>query len=86
MQDESGKMAEDFWGPSVKMVGESDFLRSLQTFDKDWKRAWGPKIGRKSCVFHRNGCFFFFSPMFFGHFKAYNVPFSNVLYGKTGES
>eukprot|EP00435_Cladocopium_sp_Y103_P021055 s1702_g5.t1 len=35
-QDESGKMVEDFWGPSVKMVGESDFLRSLQSFDKDW--------------------------------------------------
>eukprot|EP00438_Fugacium_kawagutii_P006796 Skav218524 [mRNA] locus=scaffold2478:249717:253493:- [translate_table: standard] len=33
--DESGKMVEDFWGPSVKMVGESDFLRSLQSFDKD---------------------------------------------------
>ena len=28
-------MVEDFWGPSVKMVGESDFLRSLQSFDKD---------------------------------------------------
>eukprot|EP00434_Breviolum_minutum_P003998 symbB.v1.2.003518.t1/scaffold201.1/size272743/10 len=35
VKDESGKMVEDFWGPSVKMVGESDFLRSLQTFDKD---------------------------------------------------
>ncbi|CAK9071077.1 unnamed protein product [Durusdinium trenchii] len=34
VKDESGKMAEDFWGPSVKMVGESDFLRSLQSFDK----------------------------------------------------
>ena len=42
VQDESGKMVEDFWGPSVKMVGESDFLRSLQSFDKD--RA--PSTGR----------------------------------------
>jgi len=35
VKDESGKMVEDFWGPSVKMVGEADFLRSLQSFDKD---------------------------------------------------
>jgi len=35
VKDESGKMVEDYWGPSVKMVGESDFLRSLQSFDKD---------------------------------------------------
>ena len=26
VKDESGKMAEDFWGPSVKMVGESGLL------------------------------------------------------------
>ena len=35
VKDESGKMAEDFWGPSVKMVGESDFLKTIkkiQTF------------------------------------------------------
>eukprot|EP00931_Biecheleriopsis_adriatica_P059471 TRINITY_DN3558_c0_g2_i1.p1 TRINITY_DN3558_c0_g2~~TRINITY_DN3558_c0_g2_i1.p1 ORF type:complete len:4446 (+),score=1220.06 TRINITY_DN3558_c0_g2_i1:273-13340(+) len=35
VKDESGKMVEDFWGPSVKMVSESTFLSSLQSFDKD---------------------------------------------------
>ena len=40
-------MVEDFWGPSVKMVGESDFLRSLQSFDKvDAGDGLGPKKER----------------------------------------
>jgi len=35
VKNEAGAMVEDFWGPSIKMVSESDFLKSLQTFDKD---------------------------------------------------
>lgn len=34
-KDEAGKTIEDFWSVSLKMVAESDFLKSLQTFDKD---------------------------------------------------
>jgi len=35
LKDESGKPFDDYWGPSKKMVAESDFLKSLQSFDKD---------------------------------------------------
>merc|ERR1711920_847755 len=35
VKDESGKMVEDYWTVSVKMVGEQGFLASLRTFDKD---------------------------------------------------
>jgi len=35
VKDESGKMVEDWWGPSKTMVSDKDFLKSLQTFDKD---------------------------------------------------
>uniref|UniRef100_A0A7S2LWX2 Uncharacterized protein n=1 Tax=Zooxanthella nutricula TaxID=1333877 RepID=A0A7S2LWX2_9DINO len=35
VKDDTGKMVEDWWGPSKKMVSESDFLKSLQTYDKD---------------------------------------------------
>lgn len=35
VKDDSGKMVEDYWGPSVKMVGENKFLESLITYDKD---------------------------------------------------
>ena len=31
----SGKMIEDFWGPSQKVLGDFKFLDSLRTFDKD---------------------------------------------------
>ncbi|XP_043082022.1 dynein axonemal heavy chain 3 [Puntigrus tetrazona] len=31
----SGKMIEDFWGPSKKLLGDMKFLESLKTFDKD---------------------------------------------------
>ena len=31
----SGKMIEDFWGPSQKMLGDMRFLDSLKSYDKD---------------------------------------------------
>ncbi|XP_028831809.1 dynein heavy chain 3, axonemal isoform X2 [Denticeps clupeoides] len=31
----SGKMVEDYWGPSKKLLGDMHFLESLKTFDKD---------------------------------------------------
>ena len=31
----SGKMVEDFWGPSQKLLGDMKFLDSLKTYDKD---------------------------------------------------
>ena len=30
----SGKMIEDFWGPSKRMVGDMKFLQSLKEYDK----------------------------------------------------
>ncbi|KAM7373014.1 hypothetical protein PAMP_007900 [Pampus punctatissimus] len=31
----SGKMIEDFWGPSKKLLGDLKFLENLKTYDKD---------------------------------------------------
>ncbi|KNC96829.1 uncharacterized protein SPPG_07663 [Spizellomyces punctatus DAOM BR117] len=31
----SGKMVEDYWGPAQKVLGDSHFLQSLKTYDKD---------------------------------------------------
>uniref|UniRef100_A0A8C4DY39 Dynein axonemal heavy chain 3 n=1 Tax=Dicentrarchus labrax TaxID=13489 RepID=A0A8C4DY39_DICLA len=31
----SGKMVEDFWGPSKKLLGDLKFLESLKAYDKD---------------------------------------------------
>ena len=31
----SGKMIEDFWGPSQKLLGDMKFLEALKTYDKD---------------------------------------------------
>ena len=31
----SGKMMEDFWGPSVKLLSDMKFLDRLKTYDKD---------------------------------------------------
>ena len=31
----TGKMVEDFWGPSKRVLGDMKFLESLITFDKD---------------------------------------------------
>ena len=30
----SGKMIEDFWGPSKKVLGDMKFLQSLKEYDK----------------------------------------------------
>merc|ERR1719453_2836730 len=35
VKNDEGKMVEDYWPMSVKMLGDSYFLRSLQEFDKD---------------------------------------------------
>jgi len=31
----SGKMVEDFWAPSLRLIGEIKFLESLKTYEKD---------------------------------------------------
>jgi dynein heavy chain len=31
----SGKMIDDYWAPSVKLLGDSHFLQSLKAYDKD---------------------------------------------------
>lgn len=31
----SGKMVEDYWGPSQKLLGDLSFLSSLKAYDKD---------------------------------------------------
>lgn len=31
----SGKMIEDYWGPSQRMLGDFKFLDSLKAYDKD---------------------------------------------------
>ena len=31
----SGKMVEDFWGPSQKVLSDLKFLDSLKSYDKD---------------------------------------------------
>lgn len=31
----SGKMIEDYWGPSQKLLGDLKFLDSLKSYDKD---------------------------------------------------
>ena len=33
--DGQGKMIEDFWGPSVKLLSDLKFLDRLKTYDKD---------------------------------------------------
>ncbi len=33
--DGSGKMVEDFWGPSVKLLSDLKFLDRLKGYDKD---------------------------------------------------
>ena len=30
-----GKKIEDFWGPSKRLLGDMNFLKSLQNYDKD---------------------------------------------------
>jgi len=31
----SGKMVEDYWGPSQKVLGDLKFLEKLKSYDKD---------------------------------------------------
>lgn len=31
----TGKMAEDYWGPSLKVLGDLRFLDKLKNYDKD---------------------------------------------------
>lgn len=31
----SGKIIEDYWGPSLKLLGDLKFLDSLKTYNKD---------------------------------------------------
>lgn len=31
----TGRMVEDFWGPSVKLLGDMKFLDRLKSYDKD---------------------------------------------------
>ena len=31
----SGKMIEDYWGPSQKLLGDLSFLNTLKSYDKD---------------------------------------------------
>ena len=31
----TGKKIEDFWGPSKRVLGDMNFLKSLQNYDKD---------------------------------------------------
>nr|CAI5856319.1 unnamed protein product [Callosobruchus analis] len=31
----TGRMVEDYWGPSVKLLGDMKFLENLKTYDKD---------------------------------------------------
>ena len=31
----TGKMVEDYWGPSMKLLGDLRFLDRLKTYDKD---------------------------------------------------
>ena len=31
----SGKMIEDYWGPSMKLLGDMKFLDRLKAYDKD---------------------------------------------------
>lgn len=31
----SGKMIEDYWGPSQKLLGDLKFLEKLKEYDKD---------------------------------------------------
>lgn len=31
----TGKMIEDYWGPSLKLLGDLKFLDKLKSYDKD---------------------------------------------------
>ncbi|XP_051969464.1 dynein axonemal heavy chain 3 [Xyrauchen texanus] len=48
----SGKMIEDYWGPSKKVLGDMKFLESLKTFNKDNIPAANIKKIREKFVDH----------------------------------
>nr|XP_055037339.1 dynein axonemal heavy chain 3 isoform X1 [Misgurnus anguillicaudatus]XP_055037340.1 dynein axonemal heavy chain 3 isoform X1 [Misgurnus anguillicaudatus] len=48
----SGKMIEDFWGPSKKLLGDLKFLESLKTFNKDSIPAANIKKIREKFIDH----------------------------------
>lgn len=51
----SGKMVEDFWGPSLKLLGDMKFLESLKTYDKDnINPAIMKRIREKRIVLHNS--------------------------------
>lgn len=35
IKDSSGKMIEDYWGPALKLLGDSHFLQELKDYDRD---------------------------------------------------
>nr|XP_014349786.1 PREDICTED: dynein heavy chain 3, axonemal [Latimeria chalumnae] len=48
----SGKMIEDYWGPSKKLLGDMKFLENLKTFDKDSIPAAAIKKIREKFIDH----------------------------------
>lgn len=53
----SGKMVEDFWGPSLKLLGDLKFLESLKTYDKDnINPAIMKRIREKWVILHTSVC------------------------------
>ena len=35
VRGDQGKMVEDYWGPSMKLLGEINFLNKLKEYNKD---------------------------------------------------
>ena len=57
----SGKMIEDYWGTSQKLLGDLKFLESLKSYDKDnIPSAIIKRIREKSVLRHRH----FYAPLF----------------------
>ncbi|CAG9861035.1 unnamed protein product [Phyllotreta striolata] len=50
----SGKMVNDFWGPSKKMLGEYTFLQSLKDYDKDNIKPEAIAKIRKEYIVHKD--------------------------------
>lgn len=46
----TGRMYDDFWGPSVKLLGDMKFLDKLKTYDKDNILPATMKRIREKCV------------------------------------
>lgn len=53
----SGKMVEDYWGPSLKLLGDLKFLESLKTYDKDnINPAIMKRVREKWVILHNSLC------------------------------